>query len=80
MTRQRDLFGPQKAVAKNTKADAKPVEIQLEYAGETGDAWHLAKAGQPARWIPKSIAKRGEGAHDVRWTMPAGWARERGWL
>lgn len=78
--KQRDLFGPQKATPRDKRADAKPVRIRLSYEGETNDAWHLAKAGQEPRWIPKSVVSRGEGAEEDVWTVPPGWARERGWL
>ena len=80
MTRQHDLFGPQKAVAPDRKADARAVTLQLDYEGETDGAWLLAKTGQPAKWVPKSRASRAEDGSDDRWTMPAGSARERGWL
>lgn len=80
MSRQSDLFGPVKAAPRDRRADARPVVVRLSYEGETPDAWHLAKLGQPPRWVPKFGVTRGEGGQDDAWTMPTGWARERGWL
>ena len=80
MTRQTDLFGAAKAPPRDKRADAKPVQVRLSLEGGTERAWYLAKDGQPAKWVPKHGVTQGEGADEGVWTMPAGWARERGWL
>ena len=83
MTRNRgppagDLFGfddPREPVGKGK------VAIALVLHRTSEKAWLLSETGEAAdaKWLPFSLAVRGEGRDEHVWTLPSWKARELGW-
>lgn len=75
-----DLFGPPPPV--DRRRDGEPVTLPLRFLTETEDAFFLAanRSSATAKWVPKKLARRGDGPEAGLFTMPRGIARERGWL
>lgn len=84
MTRNRgppppDLFGFDDPRAPEGRGK---VALALAPHRESEKAWLLSQTGDvaDAKWVPKSIAVRGEGPEEHVWTLPSWKARELGWM
>jgi hypothetical protein len=77
-----DLFGRPEPMGGGGSNRSDLVDVAL-VAHRTGNAaWLLSDSGDPddAKWLPFSVAERGEGKDANVWTMPRWIARDRGWV
>jgi hypothetical protein len=73
-----DLFGFDDPARPEGRAN---VELALVLHRASEKAWLLSENGKAAEavWVPKSLARRGQGPEAHVWTMPGWKARELGW-
>lgn len=83
MTRNRgppppDLFGFDDPKAPEGRGKV-ALALVLHQTGKA--AWLLSETGKlaDAKWVPFSLARRGEGRDEHVWTLPSWKARELGW-